>query len=289
MAKFIAVLPVALTLVGLYGGYCGLLFLLQRSLVFPGTSIRERSSGSSEYPQHEVIWLSTSFGQVESWYFQAEGVYGSSGDPSAGPHPVPAVLIAHGNAELIDDLALPFLRFTELGFAVFLVEYPGYGRSQGSPSQATVTETLVAAYDVLADRPEVDRGRIIALGRSLGGAAVCALAAERPLRSLVLLSTFTSLRAMARRFFVPGFLARDPFDNLRVLQSYQHPVLVVHGTEDGLIPHAHGERLAAAAPDAQLVSYRCGHNDCPPDWDQFWEDVQGFLRRADLLTRGDAR
>ncbi len=170
------------------------------------------------------------------------------------------MLIAHGNGELIGDLS-PFLRFTELGFAVLLVEYPGYGRSQGSPSQATVTETLVAAYDTLADQPEVDRSRIIALGRSLGGAAVCALAAERPLRSLVLLSTFTSLRAMAKRFLVPGFLVRDPFDNLQVLQSYPHPVLVVHGTEDRLIPHAHGERLASAAANAQLVSYRCGHNN----------------------------
>ena len=284
MFRFSGFVPWLLTVVALYGGYCALLFLLQRSLVFPRLQIREPPGQGEEYPQRQVIWLETSFGRVESWYFPAVGRGKSAvGSPDGVTRLAPAVVIAHGNAEVIDHLPPLFLRFTDLGLAVLLVEYPGYGRSDGSPSQETVRETFVAAYDLLAARPEIDRNRIIAFGRSVGGAAACVLASERPVASLILFSTFTSLRSMAHRFLVPGFLARDPFDNLQVVRSYPRPVLVLHGSEDGLIPFRHGETLAAAAPRGRLVSYPCGHNDCPADWERFWSDVEAFLSEAGVV------
>ena len=262
----------------MYAAYCGLLFLLQRSLVFPLTRSGARPVLQEEYPSREVIWLETSFGRVESWYFPARDRGETAGVGSDGaPMPAPAVGIAHGNAELIDYLPPAFLRFTDLGFAVLMVEYPGYGDSEGSPSQETVTETFVTAYDMLAARPEIDPDRIVAFARSLGGGAVCALAAERPVAALILLSTFTSLRDMAGRYLVPGVLVRDSFDTRRVLGSYPRPVLILHGTEDTIIPHHHGEKLAAGALQGRLISYPCGHNDCPADWEQFWEDVHSFL------------
>jgi len=267
MLKLSALLPWILVVVGLYTGYCGLLFAFQRSLVFPGAGIRRPAALTQDDPQRQVVWLETSFGRVESWYFPVPGHHG----------PAPAVIIAHGNAETIPDLAPPFVHFNSLGYAVLLVEYPGYGRSDGSPSQDTVAEAMIAAYDSLAARPEIDASRISALGRSLGGGAVCVLAEKRPLTSLILLSTFTSLRTMSRHFLAPGFLVRDPFDNLSVVRSFGGPVLVVHGSADGLIPHRHGEQLAAAASHGRLVTYRCGHNDCPPDWGHFWREVEDFL------------
>jgi len=185
MLKLSTIFTWALPLLGLYAGYCGLLFVFQRSLVFPGAGIRRPPALDREYPQRQVIWLETSFGRVECWYFPVP-----SGDGST-----PAVIIAHGNAETISDLLPAFLHFNDLGLAVLLVEYPGYGRSEGSPSQDTVTEAFVTAYDSLAARPEIDASRISACGRSLGGAAACVLAEERPLASLILLSTFTSLRS----------------------------------------------------------------------------------------------
>ena len=267
MLKLSAILPWALTLLALYTGYCGLLFVLQRSLVFPGSQDHRPPPRAEEYPQGQEIWLETSFGRVESWYFPLPD----------GNGPTPAIIIAHGNAETIHDLLPAFLGFLDLGVAVHLVEYPAYGRSDGSPSQDSVTETFVTAYDSLAARPEIDAGRISACGRSLGGAAACILARERPLASLILLSTFTSLRSMSRRFLAPGFLVRDPFDNLAVVRSFAGSVLVVHGTEDGVIPYHHGQRLASSAPRGRLVTYRCGHNDCPPDWGDFWQEVGSFL------------
>ena len=278
MLKLSAVVPWALVVLGVYAAYLGLLFLLQRSIVFPLGGGGRRHSQQQEYPTREVIWLKTSFGRVESWYFPADDPgKAAGGELDKTRQPGPAVVIAHGNAELIDFLPPDFLRFADLGFAVLMVEYPGYGDSEGRPSQATVTETFVAAYDMLAGRSEIDPDHIIAFGRSLGGGAVCALAAERPVAALILLSTFTSLPDMSGRYFAPGFLARDRFDNRQVLLSYSRPVLILHGTRDSIVPHYRGEQLASAAPHGSLIRYPGAPNDCPAETDDHIFDEMAVI------------
>ena len=167
---------------------------------------------------------------------------------------------------------------------VLLVEYPGYGRSRGTPSQRSITEAFVVAYDMLVHRKDVDGSRIILMGRSVGGGAVCALAARRPSAALVLISTFTSLRSFAGRYLVPGALVRDPFDNLSVVAAYGGPVLVVHGRQDDTIPHEHGVALWKAAARGRFTEHDCGHGDCPP----LWEDVLPFLSKEGIWGDGEA-
>jgi fermentation-respiration switch protein FrsA (DUF1100 family) len=123
-----------------------------------------------------------------------------------------------------------------------------------------------SAFDQMAKRSEIDAARIIAYGRSLGGGAACALARERRVAALVLESTFTSVRSLARGFGVPGFLVLDPFDNLSALRAYSGPVLIVHGERDEIIPAAHAAELHAAAPQSRLALEPCGHNDCQRPW-----------------------
>jgi len=269
-------LSVQIVLWGLliYLAWCGLLFLLQRRMVFPGSQVPAPSSAGDFVPGLERVWLPTSFGKVEAWFLPP--LLRDAG-------PAPAVIFAHGNAERIDFWPEPFEALRRLGMGVLLVEYPGYGRSEGTPSQATVTEAFVVAYDTMVSRPGVDPSRIVLLGRSLGGGAVCALAAKRPSAALILLSTFTSIRAMAWKFLVPGLLVRDPFDNLSVVRAYQGPVLVAHGTRDGLIPYGHGVALSQAAQRGRLLTYDAGHNTCPPDWAVFWGEVEGFLREGGII------
>ena len=100
---------------------------------------------------------------------------------------------------------------------------------------------------------------------------------------MILFSTFSSVRDMAGVFMIPRFLVLDPFDNLGVVRSYPGPVLVLHGTEDRLIPYEQGQKLAAAAAQGTLLTYSCGHGDCPTDWDDYWRQVAEFLRKADFL------
>ncbi len=258
----------------LYIFYGAILFFMQRRFIFPRHLARPPPPASSDGPELERIWLETRAGRTESWLLP----------PNTDARPAPAVIFAHGNAELIDHWDEEMAALTRLGLAVLLVEYPGYGRSEGSPTQASVTEVFAAAYDTLAGRDDVDAGRIVFMGRSLGGGVVCALAAERPPVALVLISTFKSINAMAaEKFFVPPFFARDPFNNLKTLRNYTGPVLIAHGTRDNLIPYSHGVALREASGRGRLITYEAGHNNCPPDWPAFWVEVERFLREEEII------
>lgn len=256
--------------------YCCFLFLIQRQILFPRSLIGTPPAvDEMNIPGLEKIWIDTSYGKVETWFMPP--VTGHEAGPA------PAVIFAHGNAELIDFWPDELKKFTNLGIGVLLVEYPGYGRSEGTPSQKSITEAIVAAYDALIKHELVDPSRIILFGRSVGGGAVCRLAKERPSVALILMSTFISARSFASKYLAPGFLILDPFDNLAVVRSYSEPVLVIHGKYDDIIPFTHGTALCKAAQRGQMLAYDCGHNDCPPRWDIFWRDLKSFLDKVGII------
>lgn len=260
---------------GIYLAYLGLLYILARPMIFPRSQIASPPVGITADSRITKEWIPTSSGRVETWYLPPA--------KARTDRPSPAVIFGHGNAELIDFSRDEFRPLTEAGLAVLLVEYPGYGRSEGSPSQASITETFCAAYDMLLKRHRVDPNRIILLGRSLGGGAVCALAAKRKSAAIILVSSFTSIRSFAVRFLVPGFLVRDPFDNLAVVSTYAGPILIIHGKHDEIIPYRHARSLHRASANSKLITYACSHNDCPPDWGQYWKEILSFLHANRLL------
>ena len=251
-----------------------LVLAAQRSVLFPGTH-RPAPSIPAPHPTREVLWLDTGQGRVESWFFPPE--------PGTAV-PYPAMLFAHGNGELIDDWPDIVDALAGLGIGILLVEYPGYGRSEGRPSESSVRDTMIRAVDLLASRPDVDRARLVLYGRSLGGGAIGTLLETRSAAAVILQSTFTDVPTLARDHFrVPSTLIRDRFDTRSALAGHDSPVLVIHGRRDDLIPYAHGEALAKAAPRGELLSYDCQHNDCPPDWQIFAADLRGFLERSGVL------
>lgn len=253
--------------------YCGFLYFFQRMILFPRSQAMPAPHAADRFPGVEKIRLDLPFGQVESWFLP----------PKSDNNPGPVILFAHGNAELIDHWPEFLHPLTRSGIGVFLVEYPGYGRSDGAPTQDSVTAAFVEAYDRIAGRKEVDPHRIVFAGRSIGGGAVCSLAQRRKPAALILMSTFTSVGSMAKRFGVPGFFVRDPFDNLKTVRSYEGPVLVMHGKRDDIIPYAHGRNLSRSATDGRLITYDCAHNDCPPSWDVFYDDIVNFLSETGIL------
>ncbi len=260
---------------GLYVVYGGLLFFLQRQLLFPRFLVGSPPENLTFPPGVEQMWIPTAFGPVEAYLMIPE--------KASAKVPVPMILFAHGNGERIDFWPESFSPFLDLGMGVFLVEYPGYGRSAGVPSQETVTETFVNAYDVLARRRDVDADRIVFVGRSLGGGVVCALAEKRTPAALILMSTFTRIRSFAPRYLLPPVLVRDPFDNLSVVRKFDGPVLVIHGDHDETVPYRHGVTLFENAKKGKMITYSAGHNDCPPDWNVFFRDVSEFLRGNGIL------
>ena len=267
------------SIVACYGMYCVLLFLMQRSILFPRNQIPPppRTDIWNDFPGAKKIWLQTDGDRVEAWFLPPL-VYPESS-------PAPAVIFAHGNGELIDYWPQMLQDFSRMGIGLLLVEYPGYGRSSGVPTQKSITQTFVAAYDVLVAQKGVDPKRIIFFGRSVGGGAICALTLKRPAAALILMSTFTGVQSMALKFLVPPFLVRDPFHNLKAMQQYPGPVLLIHGRHDRIIPFEHSAHLHKAAANSILIPYDAGHNDCPPDWHQFWRDVAAFLADNNLFKQ----
>ena len=213
---------------------------------------------------------------VESWYL--------SPITQAGTTTVPVFVVAHGNGEVIDDWPPSLAELQRQGYGVLLVEYPGYGRSTGEPTEEIIAAALIDAYDWLISQPTVDADRIFLFGFSVGGGAIGTLAARRPSAALVLMSTFSSVRALAGRFYLPTFLVRDPFDNLAVIRRYSNPTLLIHGLHDITIPYTNTALLHQVSPNSKLLLLPCGHADCVDDWDEFWRLVLDFLAEHQLLN-----
>lgn len=240
---------------------------LQRSILFPREFALPLEGAREGVDGLEELWLQTDQGPVEAWFLRAEA-----------DGPAPLVIFAHGNAELIDYWPRELDQYRRWGFNVLLPEYRGYGRSAGTPSQDAITRDFVAFYDLAMERPDVDPGCVLLHGRSLGGGAVAQLALLRPPDAMILQSTFTSVTAFARQFFVPGALVADPFDTLEVVRTLgKTPLLIFHGTFDTVIPLHHAEELRDSAQRARLVTYPCDHNDFPADRRKYWAEIRSFL------------
>jgi hypothetical protein len=221
----------------------------ERSLLFPAppTPDREPALGRGA----ERTWLELPAGRVEAFLLAPQ-------PPAEKPGPL--LVYAHGNGELVDFWLTGFSTLRARGVSVLLVEYPGYGRSAGTPSESSIRDALAAGYDWAAGKPWVDPTRIVGHGRSLGGGAICALGRARPLAALVLESTFTSIRDVAaERVGLLHFVFGGGFDNLAFVRGFRSPVLVVHGDEDRLIPVSQARRLAESVPGAEIQVWPCGH------------------------------
>jgi uncharacterized protein len=192
-----------------------------------------------------------------------------------------AILYAHGNGGNLSyagGLILEWRR--ELKTAVLIFDYPGYGKSSGSPSEEGCYAAGHAAYDWLLEKKGVRQQEVVLLGGSMGGAVATELAVHRPGRALVLLSTFTSFPDMAQQqfpFFPGRWFVHNQMNNLSKIAYVHCPVFVAHGTADELIPFSQGERLYATAHEPKLFHPRPEHphNDYPDE--ELCQSLRNFL------------
>jgi fermentation-respiration switch protein FrsA (DUF1100 family) len=236
-----------------YAALLVMVFLLQGCLIyFPDTgrqSLRKPRDAGLDY---ETVWLTTEDNvRIEAWYVPAPAARG-------------AVLLAHGNAGTISHRVDYAPLFHRLGYSLLLLEYRGYGRSEGTPSEEGTYADARAAWRHLTERgfpPE----RIVLVGESLGGAVVARLAADERPGALVLASTFVSVPELAAQLYpwLPArWLARYRYDTLEALDHVSSPVLIAHSREDDIVPFRHGERLFAAVKGPKaFLELAGGHND----------------------------
>lgn len=253
------------------------LYAFQDQLIYPGAGAL-RGPAKPELPSgYEQVWIESEPGvRVEAWFALGRGCTTAK--------PGPAAMMAHGNYELIDDGDYHGDRFRELGVSVLLVEFRGYGRSGGKPTQAGITRDFLAMHDWLTKRPAVDGQRVVLYGRSLGAAAVVQVAAVHPPRAMILESPFRSLDAMAARLLVPSFLLRDHWRTEDVLRTVQPALLLIHGRQDGTIPVEHSRRLHELVAGSALLEYNGGHTDLAGgNAALYWGAVRVHLKKTGVI------
>ena len=225
--------------------------------------------------EYEDVRIQTSDGlALQGWFISGKAETGSN----------VTWLWFHGNGgnigHRIGELALAHHR-TQAN--IFIFDYRGYGGSEGAPSETGTYLDSRAVMEYLSSRSDVDSGRIVYLGHSLGAAVAVELALTQPPMAMVLVSPFASVHDMANLTlpFLPiGWLVRNHYDSISRIQQLDVPVLVLHGDQDETVPINQGRKLYRAAnqPKRFQVLEGAAHNntfEVAPV--QYWGTIEAFL------------
>jgi fermentation-respiration switch protein FrsA (DUF1100 family) len=259
-----------------YGVLVALVWFFQDRLIYYPQMGREvATTPASSGVAYDDVTIATEDGEkLNAWWIPVDNARG-------------AVLLLHGNAGNISQRIDYALMFRKLGYATLLVDYRGYGKSTGAPSEEGTYKDADAAWRWLAQTRGLRESEIVVFGESLGGAVASWVASRHSPRALVLASTFTSavdLGAEVYRFPPVRLISRFRYDTLSRLAQVKAPVLIVHSAGDDIIPFAHGQRLYAAAHEPKtFFELSGGHNDGFIFKRAEWVAALGaFLERSEL-------
>ena len=202
------------------------------------------------------------------------------------PQPGPALLFLHGNAGNISH-RLPIARgWVERGFSILLLDYRGFGRSQGQiQGEQDLYADAAAGYRFLVEGQKISPQRVVLYGESIGCAGVIEVATKSPVGAAVLIAPFTKLSDLAKVHYgwIPeGAVDHYRFDNEAKIAQVTAPIFILQGTDDEICPISMGRRLFEKAAHIKEAYWVPGghHNDLPdmaaPD---FWDKPSDFLRR----------
>jgi fermentation-respiration switch protein FrsA (DUF1100 family) len=169
------------------------------------------------------------------------------------PHTQPqaVLLYFHGNAGNVTDHYLELVKLhNKLSASVMILDYRGFGKSEGHPTEEAIKQDAEAARDWLANKEHLQSRDIILLGRSLGSGVAIDLAAKSGAKGLILISPFVSLSAAVQDhypFLFSRILMQNQFDSIHNIPLYHGPLLIIHGDADDIIPLQQGEALFHAA------------------------------------------
>ncbi len=168
-----------------------------------------------------------------------------------------------------------------------MFDYRGYGRSEGAPTVEGAIQDAQAARSKLCELAAVKESEMFLMGESLGGAIVVQLAADSPPQGLILQSTFSSLRDVAKVHYpqLSWLVPVKKLDSVAQIARYRGPLLQSHGNRDRTIPLASGEKLFKAAnePKQFVTIDAADHNN----WltDQYLKQLNGFITRVAAASK----
>ncbi len=226
----------------------------------------------------EDVWIKVTADQrIHGWFLK------TATQPAEG-----TVLYCHGNGGNLTHVGWIGERLTRSGFDVLLIDYRGYGRSDGSPTDEWALDADgEAAYNYLLHERGAKPEKLALYGLSLGTTVAIDVASRKPCGALVVESGLSSASEMGE-YSLPMLprwlhrLAKNRFESARKIAAVRCPVLVAHGTNDATIPVAQGRKLFAAAPEPkQLLLIESGdHNLAGNQGDKYFDQIIAFLHRA---------
>ncbi|MBI3306597.1 MAG: alpha/beta fold hydrolase [Candidatus Omnitrophica bacterium] len=226
--------------------------------------------------QHDDVSFQTADGvKLHGWFLEARNSRG-------------AILFFHGNAGNISGRLYKAKGWVERGFSVFLIDYRGYGLSDGEIKQGDdILRDAHAALEWLVKSKKFSLFQIVLYGESLGTYPAIRLGAENKTAAVILEAPFTSFVDLGRLHYslIPGMqllLKEFAFPNQEWVSKLQAPLFILHGTRDEICPYAMGEKLFEQAPEPKgFLSIENGaHNDLPMiAGEDYWEKPFQFLER----------
>ena len=242
---------ILLILAVMIAGFLALVRYLETAGVFFPSDEMVISPSIINLPWEDVYFRPKDNVLLNGWFFK-------------NPRARSTLLFAHGNAGNMSDRLFKIEFFYRLGLNVFIFDYRGYGKSEGKPSETGIYSDAQGAYDHLRSRGDVDMKKIILYGASIGGAVVIDLATQRDAALLVVESSITNARDMARIFypFVPYFILSLKFNSIYKVRQLSLPKLFIHSPDDEVVPYWVGQKLfEAALPPKEFLKIHGGHND----------------------------
>ena len=268
-----------------------------QTIVFPFIAVALCAAGiryfeyrSVFYPTRHIAATPAAIGlPFEDVFIKAQDKVTINGWLVKSPTGRGTLIFCHGNAGNIGDRLKKIQLFHQMGFNILIIDYRGYGKSQGRPSEAGIYTDAVAAYDYLRSRKDIDHARIIGYGESLGGSVIVDLATQRELAALIVDSSFTSAADMAKTIypFIPSFLLGTKLDSLAKVRTITAPKLFIHSRADEVVPFRLGERLyQSAAKPKEFLELTGGHNDTPADaQEKMARGIIAFLGRHNIIKQ----
>lgn len=231
--------------------FSGLMYVRQPGMVFFPTSEINETPKDWGLKYEDVLLVTKDNIQLHGWFIPHEGAKRT-------------LLFFHGNAGNISHRGDSVKIFNRLGLNVFIIDYRGYGKSQGKPGEQGMYLDADSAWRYLTNSKNIEPENIIIFGRSLGGAIATKLASDVRAGILILESTFSSANDMAESIF--PFLSRFiyirfNFNSEERIKKITYPVLYIHSPDDEIIPFRLGEKIFRAANEPKMLYKLTGdHN-----------------------------
>ncbi|MEM7724770.1 MAG: alpha/beta fold hydrolase [Cyanobacteria bacterium P01_A01_bin.45] len=265
----------------IYFGACVFLFFYQPRLIFfPSSEIGKRP-GNFSLP-HQDVWLPVEYSNPQQEYIHGWWMENKKSDGRV-------LLYLHGNSLNISANISQAKLYYQQGFSVLLIDYRGYGLSQGSfPSESQVYEDAHIAWDYLVQKQQISPSKIFIYGHSLGGAIAIDLAVKCPQASgLIVESSFTSIQEMIEHqrnifsIFPVDWILTQRFDSINKVPNLKMPVLFIHGALDNSVPSYMSKKLYETAPSPKhlVIIDDAQHNDVSEvATPEYIESINYFLK-----------